>query len=126
VPGCYSLIAGEFVERKLYQFVSKLAADGTSIAVACWGLKLALQPHYRWLVNPVGESELIEAYQVNALFNAYVSPRMQARFLTDEARDGGQLMTRRTVWRIRSANGWFSVFSKKHRVNMHSLRSAGA
>ncbi len=37
------------------------------------------------------------------------------RLLTYEARDAGWPMARRTAWRICSANGWFSVFSKKHR-----------
>jgi len=79
-------------------------------------LKLARQPYYRWLANPITESELIEAYRANALFDAHQGdPEYGHRFLTDEARDAGQPMARRTAWRICSTNGWFSVFSKKHR-----------
>ena len=79
-------------------------------------LKLARQPYYSWLANPVSDSELVEAYRANALFDANQgAPEYGHRLLTDEARNAGQPMARRTAWRICSANGCFSVFSKKHR-----------
>ena len=96
--------------------MSELAEDGIPVAVTCRVLKLARQPYYRWLTNPVTTAELVEAYRANALFDAHRDgPEYGHRFLVDEARDGGQPMARRTAWRICSANGWFSVFSKKHR-----------
>ena len=96
--------------------MSELAADGIPVAVSCRVLKLARQPYYRWLTNPVTTAELVEAYRANALFDAHRDdPEYGHRFLVDEARDAGQPMARRTAWRICSTNGWFSVFSKKHR-----------
>lgn len=94
--------------------MSELAADGIPVAVTCRVLKLARQPYYRWLANPVTESELVEAYRANALFDAHGDdPEFGYRFLADEARDAGEAMAERTAWRICSANGWFSVFGKK-------------
>ncbi len=96
--------------------MSELAADGIPVTVSCRVLKLARQPYYRWLANPITESELVQAYRANALFDAHQGdPEYGHRFLTDEARDAGWPMARRTAWRICSTNGWFSVFSTKHR-----------
>jgi putative transposase len=94
--------------------VSELAADGIPVAVACRVLKLARQPYYRWLANPVTESELVQAYRANALFDAHGDdPEFGYRFLADEASDVGEVMAERTAWRICSTNGWFSTFGKK-------------
>ena len=96
--------------------MSELAADGIPVAVACRVLKLARQPYYRWLANPVTDAELVEAYRANALFDAHADdPEFGYRFLADEAADAGQTMAERTAWRICSANGWFSRFGKKKR-----------
>lgn len=77
-------------------------------------LKLARQPYYRWLANPVTHAELVEAYRANALFDAHGDdPEFGYRFLADEARDAGEVMAERTAWRICSTNGWFSAFGKK-------------
>lgn len=90
--------------------------DGIPVAVTCRVLKLTRQPYCRWLANPVTTAELVEAYRANALFDAHRdNPEYGRRFLVDEARDAAQPMARRTAWRICSANGWFSVFSKKQR-----------
>ncbi len=94
--------------------MSELAADGIPVAVTCRVLKLARQPYYRWLANPVTESELVQAYRANALFDAHADdPEFGYRFLADEAADAGQVMAERTAWRICSTNGWFSTFGKK-------------
>jgi transposase InsO family protein len=96
--------------------VSELAADGVPVAVTCRVLKLARQPYYRWLADPVTDSELVEAYRANALFDAHVDdPEFGYRYLADEAADAGEEMATRTAWRICSANGWFSRFGKKPR-----------
>jgi len=90
-------------------------------------LKLARQPYYRWLANPITESELIEAYRANALFDAHHGdPEFGHRFLADGAADAGQVMARRTAWRICSANGWFSVLSKKTPRQEHPTESPSA
>lgn len=96
--------------------MSELAADGIPVTVACRVLGLARQPHYRLLDNPVTTAELTEVYRANALFDAHQGHLEYGhRFLVDEARDATQVLARQTVWRICSAIGWFSVFSKKHR-----------
>ncbi len=94
--------------------MSELAADGIPVAVTCRVLKLARQPYYRWLADPVTDAEWTTAHRANALFDAHRDdPEFGYRFLVDEARDAGQAMVDRTAWRICSANGWWSVFGKK-------------
>jgi putative transposase len=96
--------------------VKELAADGIPVAVTCRVLKLARQPYYRWLANPVTDAELAEAYRANALFDAHRDdPEFGYRFLVAEAEDAGQSMAERTAWRICSHNGWWSVFGKPKR-----------
>ena len=97
-----------------YPLVKELAADGIPVAVTCRVLKLARQPYYRWLKQPITESELVEAYRANALFDAHRDdPEFGHRLLADEARDAGEAMSDRTAWKITSANGWWSAFGKR-------------
>lgn len=97
-----------------YPLVRDLAADGIPVTVTCRVLKIARQPYYRWLENPITTAELDEAYRANALFDAHRDdPEFGYRFLVDEARDAGELMTPRTAWKICSSNGWWSVFGKR-------------
>ncbi len=94
--------------------MSELAADGIPVAVTCRVLKLARQPYYRWLAAPVSARELEQAYLANALFDAHRDdPEFGRRLLADEAARAGLRAADRTVWRICSANGWWSVFGKK-------------
>ena len=51
--------------------MSELAADGIPVTVSCRVLRLARQPYYRWLTNPVMTAELVEAYRANAFFDAH-------------------------------------------------------
>ena len=96
--------------------MKELAADGVPVAVTCGVLKLARQPYYRWLANPITDAELAEAYRANALFDAHRDdPEFGYRFLVEEARDAGLPMAERTAWRICSNNGWWSVFGKRKR-----------
>ncbi|MCR2791612.1 hypothetical protein NQ156_00875 [Microbacterium sp. zg.Y625] len=93
--------------------MTELAADGIPIAVTCRVLKLSRQPYYRWLASPVTDSEVVEAYRANALFDAHRDdPEFGYRLLADEARVAGQPMADRTAWRIASAHGWWSAFGK--------------
>lgn len=97
-----------------YPLVQDLAEDGVPVTVTCRVLKIARQPFYRWLANPVSDAELQQAYRANALFDAHKDdPEFGYRFLADEARDGGQPMADRTAWRICSDNQWWSAFGKK-------------
>lgn len=98
----------------MYPLVRELAVDGVAVTVTCRVLKLARQPYYRWLKQPVGEAELVQAYRADALFDAHRDdPEFGYRFLADEAREAGQAMADRTAWRICSQHGWFSAFGKK-------------
>ncbi|MBF6229080.1 IS3 family transposase [Nocardia abscessus] len=100
--------------KMTYPLVRELAADGIPVTVTCRVLKLARQPYYRWLADPVTKAELDQAYRANALFDAHRDdPEFGYRFLADEARVAGQPMADRTAWRICSAQGWWSVFGKK-------------
>src|SRR5690625_4621585 len=98
----------------MYPLVRELAEDGIPVTVTCRVLKIARQPYYRWLINPVTDSELEQAYRANALFAAHRDdPEFGYRFLVDEAREAGQPMAERTAWRICSQQGWWSAFGKK-------------
>jgi hypothetical protein len=69
---------------------------------------------YRWLANPVSDTEWDTALLTNAVFDAHHDdPEFGYRFLTDEVKDAGFSACERTVWRICAANGWWSVFGKK-------------
>ena len=101
-----------------HPLVRDLAAGGIPVTVTCRVLKIARQPYYRWLANPVTDAELEEAYRANALFDAHRDdPEFGYRYLLDEARDAGQAMAARTAWRICSDNGWWSAFGKKRGKN---------
>ncbi|MGW7243934.1 hypothetical protein [Streptomyces sp. NPDC054804] len=70
--------------------MKELAGDGVPVTVACRVLKLARQPYYRWLDQPVTDAVLEEAYRANALFDAHRDdPEFGYRFLADEARGAG-------------------------------------
>lgn len=94
----------------------KELAEGRKVpvSVTCRVLKLARQPYYRWLADPITDAELVEAYRANALFDAHRDdPEFGHRLLADEARAAGEAMADRTAWRICTDNGWWSAFGKK-------------
>ncbi|WP_448639406.1 hypothetical protein [Geodermatophilus sp. URMC 63] len=70
------------------------------MTVTCRVLNIARQPYYRWLATPVTTSELVMAYQANALFDTHRDdPEFGYRLLVDEAVANGQPMTRRSLLR---------------------------
>ena len=84
--------------------------------MTCRVLKLARQPYYRWLADPVTTAEYAEAHRANALFDAHKDdPEFGYRYLVEEAREAGQPMAERTAWRICSTNQWWSAFGKRKR-----------
>jgi len=100
----------------IYPLVRELAVDGVPVTVTCRVLKIARQPYYRWLANPVTDAEWVEAHLANALFDAHRDdPEFGYRFLLDEVRAGGRQLADRTGWRICSANGSWSMFGKRGR-----------
>ena len=70
--------------------MSELAADGIPVTVACRVLKLARQPYYRWLAEPVTDAEWVAAHRANALFDATAMTRssVTASWLTRPAKRG--------------------------------------
>lgn len=67
-----------------------LAASGIAAEVSLNVLGLGRSPYYRWLINPITESELVEAYLANAIFDAHVDdPEFGYRFLFDEITAAG-------------------------------------
>lgn len=102
----------------MYPLVRELAEDGVPVTVTCRVLKIARQPYYRWLANPVTDAEYEQAHRANALFDAHRDdPEFGYRYLLYEARDAGEAMAARTAWRICSDNGWWSAFGKKRGKN---------
>lgn len=98
--------------------MTELAAAGIPVTVTCRVLTLSRQPYYRWLAAPITDSEVVEAYRANALFDAHRDdPEFGHRLLADEARDAGEAMSDRTAWRIASVNRWWSAFGKKRGRN---------
>ena len=98
----------------IYPLVPELAADGIPVTVTCRVLNIARQPYYRWLKGPVSGAEWDEAHLMNAVFDAHRDdPEFGYRFLADEVHDAGFEVCERTVWKICSTNGWWSVFGKK-------------
>ncbi len=98
--------------------MTELAASGIPVTVTCRVLRLSRQPYYRWLASPITDSEVVEAYRANALFDAHRDdPEFGHRLLADEARDAGEPMADRTAWRITASNCWWSVFGKKRGRN---------
>jgi putative transposase len=95
-PGRGLSVAVQPAGKRLYPHVSELAADGIPVAVTCRVLKLARQPYYRWLSAPVTDSEIVEAYRANALFDAHGDDsEFGYRFLVEEARQAGEAMAER-------------------------------
>ena len=111
----------------MYPLVRELAGDGIPVTVTCRVLKIARQPYYRWLADPVTDAELAAAYRANALFDAHKDdPEFGYRYLADEARDAGQDMCERTAWRLCSQNGWWSAFGMLRQQMKTGYATAGA
>jgi len=97
----------------MYPLVRELAVDGIPVAVSCRVLGLARQPYYRWLRSPFTDAQLDEAWLANAIFDAHVDdPEFGYRFLADEVRLAGQVVSDRVVWRICRDHAWWSRFGK--------------
>lgn len=98
--------------------MSELAVDGIPVAVSLRVLKLSRQPYYRRRKQQVTESELVDAYRANALFDAHRDdPEFKYRFLAGEAAEADEVMCERTAWRICRDNQWWSAFGKKRGKN---------
>jgi putative transposase len=100
----------------MYPLVKELADDGIAVTVSCRVLDLGRSAYYRWLKEPIVDSQLEEAYLANAIHDAHLDdPEFGYRFLADETRDAGHPVSDRVVWRICRDNQWWSVFGKPKR-----------
>ena len=100
----------------MYPLVRELAADGIPVTVSCRVLNLARSAYYRWLNTPFTHGQLDEAWLANAIFDAHRDdPEFGYRFLADEVRLAGRVVSDRVVWRICRDFGWWSVFGKPKR-----------
>jgi hypothetical protein len=62
----------------IYPLVRELAGDGIPVAVTCRVLKLARQPYYRWLADPVTAGELARAYRATRCSTPTATTRSSA------------------------------------------------
>jgi len=100
----------------MYPLVRELAVDGVPVTVSCRVLKLARAAYYRWLDEPFTDAQLDEAWLANAIFDAHRDdPEFGYRFLADEVRLAGHVVSDRVVWRICRDNAWWSCFGKPKR-----------
>ena len=99
----------------MYPLVRELADDGIPVTVSCRVLDLGRSAYYRWVDEPITESQLEDAYLANAIFDAHLDdPEFGYRFGADEVRqlDGHAEVSDRVVWRICRDHQWWSAFGK--------------
>lgn len=53
--------------------MTELALKCVPVVVTCAILRLARQPYYRWLANPITDAEMVAANRADALFDAHRS-----------------------------------------------------
>ncbi len=100
----------------MYPLVRELAVDGIPVAVTCRVLKIARQPYYRWLADPVTDADWIAAHRANALFDAHRDdPEFGYRFLADELQRAGLVAGERRIWRLCSQQKLWSTTVRKGR-----------
>ena len=104
----------------IYPLVRELAAIGAPIrvpvAVTCRVLKIAKQPFYRWLKDPVSTRDWEDAQLTNAAIDAHAeAPTFGYRLIADELADFGFEASERRVWRLCSQQGIVSTTTRKKR-----------
>jgi transposase InsO family protein len=105
----------------IYPLVRELAAAGAPVrvpvAVTCRVLKIAKQPYYRWLANPVPDRDWDDAHLIDAARDAHrEEPTFGYRLIADELADVGFVASERRVWRLCSQNGIVSAISRRKRA----------
>jgi len=104
----------------IYPLVRELAAAGAPlrvpVAVTCRVLKIAKQPYYRWLRDPVTDRDWDEAQLINAAMDLHEEePTFGYRLIADDLADLGFAASERRVWRLCSQNGIVSTISGRKR-----------
>ena len=78
--------------------MSELADYGIPVAVTCRVLKLAKQPYYRWLQDPVSQRDWDDAHLTNAAIDVHADdPAFGYRFIADELAEAGFTASERRV-----------------------------
>lgn len=104
----------------IYPLVRELGAAGAPIrvpvAVTCRVLKIAKQPFYRWVKEPVSIRDWDDAQLTNAAIDAHQeAPTFGYRLIADELADLGFEASERRVWRLCSQQGIVSATTRKKR-----------
>jgi transposase InsO family protein len=104
----------------IYPLVRELAATGAPVrvpvAVTCRVLKIAKQPFYRWLKNPISTRDWDDAQLTNAAVDAHAeAPTFGYRLIADELSDLGFVASERRVWRLCSQQRIVSATTRKKR-----------
>lgn len=104
----------------IYPLVRELAAAGAPVrvpvAVTCRVLKIAKQPYYRWLADPVSQRDWDDAHLIDAARDAHrEDPAFGYRLIADELTDLGFEASERRVWRLCSQNGIISTIFRRKR-----------
>ena len=88
------------------------------MTLTCRVLKLCRAQYYRWLAQPVTESDKVRQQRVAALREAHGDdPQAGYRYLRDEAAAAGVVMCERTAWKLCSQHGLWSSYGKKRGTN---------
>lgn len=104
----------------IYPLVRELSAAGAPVrvpvAVTCRVLKIAKQPYYRWLADPVSQRDWDDAHLIDAARDAHrEDPAFGYRLIADELTDLGFEASERRVWRLCSQNGIISTIFRHKR-----------
>ena len=98
----------------MFPLVRDLAADAVPVAVTCRVLGFSRQSFYAWLERPVSDRSLENAYLTNAAVDVHADdPTFGYRFIADELRAAGHVVSERRVWRLCSAQGLYSVHARR-------------
>ena len=87
----------------IYPLVRELAAAGAPhrvpVAVTCRVLKIAKQPYYRWLADPMSDRDWEDAHLIDAARDAHQDDATFGyRLIADELADLGFNASERRVW----------------------------
>lgn len=98
----------------MYPLVLELAADRIPVAVACRVLGFTKQAFYAWRKDPVSRRDWDNAHLTNAAVDAHRDdPTFGYRFIADDLRGAGLLVSERRVWRLCSQQRLWSLHAKK-------------
>ena len=126
-PGGGVSVAGEPAGKMMYPLVRELAVDGIPVTVTCRVLKIARQPYYRWLADPVTDAELERGLPGQRPVRR--PPRRPGVRLPVPGRRGPRRRPRRWLTGRRGGsartNGWWSRVRQEARQERQEARTAG-